>query len=637
MAIKQTSSKPSSGLLTLKKIIERTSGHTGKKFFQTLVKTLAETLDTHGVWVTEYLSETRRLNALAFWLGDRFIDKYEYDIAGTPCEPVIEGRNICHFPDRVIELFPGDPDLVSMEAVSYVGLALMDEDGKVMGHLAMLDNKPLNEIPDTFAIFNVFAIRAEAEFKRLKYERLLQDNEAKLNRLLNGAMDGIIEFNDDLVITQINQSVQKMFSVKTDTLTGTNIEELLTPNGFKKLLHCMNHLQGQTDHFCSTFIQGNVGFIKSTHQTFPAETTLSKYRSGNKDFYALIIRNVEDRIKDKQELKRLNVETVMLREKVNAQNFDAILGSSKAINKAKALVSQVAPLDSTVLIFGETGTGKELFARAIHKSSERKGKPMITLNCAALPSELVESELFGHIKGAFTGATSNREGRFLLADNGTIFLDEIGELPLSLQAKLLRVLQEGEFEPVGSSKTQKVNVRVIAATHRDLANEVEKGKFREDLFYRLNVFPVNVPPLRERGKDILLLTEAFVQKIASRTRSSIDTIDEGCRQRLLNYPWPGNIRELQNVIERAVITAVNGKLNLEGILTAGSGTRVLAEVEDGRVFTEAEMIALEKENIVRALDLTDWKISGEGGASMLLEIPPTTLRSRMGKLGIKKD
>jgi transcriptional regulator with GAF, ATPase, and Fis domain len=259
---------------------------------------------------------------------------------------------------------------------------------------------------------------------------------------------------------------------------------------------------------------------------------------------------------------------------------------------------------------------------------------MVTLNCAALPSELVESELFGHVKGAFTGATNTREGRFLLADRGTIFLDEIGELPLALQSKLLRVLQEGEFEQVGSSKTHKVDVRVIAATNRDLEKEVEKGVFREDLFYRLNVFPILVPPLHEREEDIIILAEAFKEKYSKRSGLSINPLDDVDKQRLMAYHWPGNVRELQNIIERAIITRVNGKLNLTALISIPAKLSIDNSTAN-RILTEPEMLELEKTNIINALTATNWKISGENGAAQLLQIPSTTLSSRIGKLGIK--
>jgi len=289
---------------------------------------------------------------------------------------------------------------------------------------------------------------------------------------------------------------------------------------------------------------------------------------------------------------------------------------------------------------GETGTGKELIARAIHKNSRRREKPLIRVNCATMPATLIESELFGHEQGAFTGATKKREGRFALADGGTIFLDEIGELPVDLQVKLLRVLQEGEFEPVGSSRTQKVDVRVLAATNRDLKQATREGKFREDLYYRLNVFPIELPPLRDRGDDVGLLAANFAGKFAQRMGRSIESLSENCIRRLQAYSWPGNVRELQNVIERAVITARDGRLNLDRALpeTAkeiGAET-VTAGEAPRRVRTAKELEELERANLVAALEATGWRVAGETGAAQLLGMKPTTLSSRIKALGIER-
>jgi transcriptional regulator with GAF, ATPase, and Fis domain len=290
-----------------------------------------------------------------------------------------------------------------------------------------------------------------------------------------------------------------------------------------------------------------------------------------------------------------------------------------------------------VLIQGETGTGKELFARAIHAGSRRREEPMVTVNCAAIPASLIESEFFGHEKGAFTGATAKREGRFALADGGTIFLDEIGELPLDLQAKLLRVLQEGTFEPVGSGRTQKVDVRVVAATNRDLRRESTDGKFREDLFYRLNVFPIQLPPLRDRLEDIPVLAEAFARRFAQRLGKKIEPLTPACAERLRAYAWPGNVRELENVIERAVITASSGRLNLSRALPEAVPA-LEAEAAEGQVngvHTVEEWEAMERRNLERALELCAGKVSGEQGAARLLGMNPSTLASRLKALGVK--
>ena len=313
------------------------------------------------------------------------------------------------------------------------------------------------------------------------------------------------------------------------------------------------------------------------------------------------------------------------------------------------LVEQIAAADSTVLVLGETGTGKELVARAIHDRSPRKKRALVKVNCGAISAGLVESELFGHVKGAFTGAITNRDGRFKLADGGTIFLDEVGELPPETQVKLLRVLQEQEFEPIGSSRTIKVNVRVVAATNRDLEELVREGKFRADLFYRLNVVPLRVPALRERASDIPLLATFFMQTFAKRLGKSMTQVSDETMRRLTNYPWPGNIRELQNVIERAVILSPGKTLVLAEELRApahrGAPSPVPASSKDGHNNKPAMMPSfpaggsledVERQHIESVLTNANWMIEGERGAANILKLNPSTLRSRMQKLGIKR-
>jgi len=330
---------------------------------------------------------------------------------------------------------------------------------------------------------------------------------------------------------------------------------------------------------------------------------------------------------------RLEAETAYLQDEIRLEHdFEGIIGRSPAIQYVLYKVEQVAATDTSVLVLGETGTGKELVCRAIHSNSLRKERPLVKVNCAALPANLIESELFGHERGAFTGAQSRRKGRFELADGGCIFLDEIGELPLDLQGKLLRVLQDGEFERLGSSMTIKVDVRVIAATNRDLESQVQAGRFREDLFYRLNVFPITVPPLRERTEDIPLLAQFFMEKAAKHMGKQIEFIPESARGRLLEYPWPGNVRELMNVIERAVINSTGPKLRLADDLL---GRRPTAPIENGNDPLKS-LQEIEAEYILRVLERTKQRIDGPKGAAAILKINPSTLRSRMLKLGIKK-
>jgi len=314
-----------------------------------------------------------------------------------------------------------------------------------------------------------------------------------------------------------------------------------------------------------------------------------------------------------------------------------IIGRSAALRAVLQEIDQVAGSDATVLVTGESGTGKELVAGAIHSGSHRRERALVKVNCAAMPANLIESELFGHERGAFTGATLKREGRFALADGGTLFLDEVGELPLELQAKLLRVLQEGEFEPVGSSRTRRVDVRVVAATNRDLAALVREGQFREDLYYRLNVFPIRLPPLRERGEDIPLLVECFVQRFAARLGRSFEPVSQDSLRRLQAYPWPGNVRELHNVIERAVVAARDGRLDFARALRVGGMHEpVTADAPPARILTVVELEEIERANLLLALETAGWRISGENGAARLLAINPSTLTSRIKALGLHR-
>jgi transcriptional regulator with GAF, ATPase, and Fis domain len=359
---------------------------------------------------------------------------------------------------------------------------------------------------------------------------------------------------------------------------------------------------------------------------------------GNVIANALYRKRAEAELKEKlaeiEELKnRLEAENRVLLEDVRAAHgFDEIIGNSEALGRVLASIEQVAETDSTVLLLGETGTGKELLANAIHERSPRRLRPLIKVNCAAIPPALVESELFGHEKGAFTGAQAMRVGRFELAEGGTIFLDEIGDLSLDLQGKLLRVLQEGEFERVGSSRTRRVDVRVIAATHRDLRRAMAEGQFRKDLFYRLNVFPISVPPLRERREDVPLLSWFFVQKKQREMGRRVSTISRGDMERLVDYAWPGNVRELANVIERALILSEGSTLRLgeDFGMSETSGSSDIPGTPD------LSLDGVEREHIRDVLAKCGWRVEGRGKAAETLQLNPSTLRYRMKILGIRR-
>jgi formate hydrogenlyase transcriptional activator len=362
---------------------------------------------------------------------------------------------------------------------------------------------------------------------------------------------------------------------------------------------------------------------------------------------ALAIQNMQS-YQDIDNLKaRLERENVYLREELRTQhNFEEIVGNSPALLKALHAVDQVAPTDTTVLIYGETGTGKELVARAIHSRSARNGRALVNVNCSAISAGLVESELFGHMKGAFTGALERRIGRFELANGGTIFLDEIGELCLETQVKLLRVLQEHEFEPVGSSRPLRVDVRVIAATNRNLREAVDAGRFRSDLFYRLNVFPLELPPLRERRSDIPQLVTFCVSRFSKRIGKKINGVSRESMDNLMNYSWPGNIRELQNVIERAIILSADPILRLDrDLIPVAAFTKNVETPEmDAPEHWQADIKSpnplltldeVDRNHILAALQHAGGVVDGPKGAAKILDLHPNTLRHRMDKLGIK--
>jgi len=361
--------------------------------------------------------------------------------------------------------------------------------------------------------------------------------------------------------------------------------------------------------------------------------SLQGFRASNRDITSRKLAEVDLRraYTEIEQLKnRLEAEMAYLQEEIKLEhNFESIIGNSAALKYVLYKVEQVAAADTTVLVLGETGTGKELVARAIHNNSPRRNRPLVKVNCATLPSHLIESELFGHESGAFTGAQARQLGRFEVADGTSIFLDEIGELPSELQSKLLRVLEHGEFERLGSSRTIKVDVRVIAATNRDLEEEVRKGRFREDLFYRLDIFPITVPPLRHRVEDIPLLALFFVEKVSKRLGKSIEQIPESVVQNLQGYSWPGNVRELENVIERAVINSSGSRLRLVDDLAGPARNQTHLQLKS--------LQETEKDHILRVLQLTEWRIDGAKGAALILDMNPSTLRSRMRKLGIQKQ
>src|SRR5262249_55707066 len=495
----------------LRTITEGTASVTGKEFFHCLVRHLAVGLGVRYAFLAE-CRDRKHARSVAFWDTGAFGENFEYDVAGTPCNNVLEGRT-CFYPNRLQTLFPEDVGLADWAAESYLGVPLLDSMSRIIGHLVILNDKPMEQDPLWVSVLETFAARAGAELER---------QEAAEN--VGGG-------------------------------------------------------------------RGEVETLKN----------------------------------------RLQAKTLYRQEETRPEhNFEEIVGNSPPLLAALSQVEQVAGTDSTVLFVGETGTGKELFARAIHSRSSRRERPLVKVNCGAIPDGLVESELFGHVRGAFTGALEKRVGRFELANGGTIFLDEVVELPLETQVKLLRVLQEKEFEPVGSSRTIRVNVRVLAASNRDLEEAVHAGAFRADLLYRLNVFPIRVPALRQRRGDIPLLLNFFLGPLSKRLGKCLDGFSRASMDRLTSYAWPGNIRELQNVVERAAILSRGPILEIDQDMLAPSSASGV-EADGSRTLEE-----LERSHIRAALKSTGGVVEGPRGAASILGLHPNTLRSRIKKLGIER-
>jgi PAS domain S-box-containing protein len=626
----------------LRTILEGTATETGERFFHALVENLVKALRVHGAMVTQRVRDRRKLNALSFVMDGEWVEDYELDITGTPCEQVIDQHCLIHFPDQLLDLFPEDVYAREASLVSYLGMPLLDVTGDILGHVAVVDRRPMPADPRVLAIFRIFAARAATELQRLRCERDLREREQKLSRLVDSAMDAIIELDQDLRASRVNSAAEKTLHCDAPWLVGQDAHRFLSDASHAKLVELIRQLDDRPEGERYLWIPGGLTAKPAQGEPFPAEATLSQFDIQRKKYYTLILRNVNDRLEAEQKIQSLTVEAEYLKEEIrDLGHFEEIAGRSEPLQAALRDVEQVAPTDATVLILGETGTGKELIARAIHAASLRADRAFVKVNCAAIPGNLIESEFFGHEKGAFTGAAHRRDGRFALADGGTIFLDEVGEIPFDLQGKLLRIIQEGEFEPVGSPQTKKVDVRIIAATNRDLEASIKAGEFRDDLFYRLNVFPILVPPLRDRREDIPLLASTFAVRFATKMGRSIQPPSESCIRRLQAYDWPGNVRELENIIERAVITSRDGHLNLDRALPEAFPSTPIespgpAGRSERRVRTVQELHDEERANIVLALETAGWQVSGERGAAKLLGLKPSTLNSRMRALGIKR-
>jgi PAS domain S-box-containing protein len=473
-------------------------------------------------------------------------------------------------------------------------------------------------------------------------EQTLRETEILYRTLFENAGDAIVMLEQD-VFVRCNQKALRLFGCTEAQLIGQ------TPHRFSPLFQEDGaESKDKALEKIASALDGEAQSFEWLHQRydgtpFDAEVSLNAVRTSRGVVVQAIVRDVTARKRAERELQRALQDLSLARDELQDENKNLrealrgrggaqrMFGESPELRGLLRLVEQVATTDSTVLMLGETGTGKELLANELHGRSHRRGRPMVRVNCAALPSALIESELFGHERGAFTGATSRRVGRFELASGSTIFLDEIGELPLEIQAKLLRVLQEREIERVGDPKPIRVNVRILAATNRDLAREVREGRFRDDLYYRLNVFPLYVPPLRARVSDVPILVQEFVAEFSQTMGKRVEWIHEADLAALMAYPWPGNVRELRNTVERAMITASGSILRIRAPARASAldGERGAPPARVAQAVSEAEQLRA-------TLERCGWRIRGEGGAAAALGLKPTTLESRLHRFGVHR-
>jgi len=505
---------------------------------------------------------------------------------------------------------------------------ILSQDGKLLGTFCMYYREVRQPVTDEIQLIDYASRIAAIAIERKRAEEKLRQDERDLRRTTDAIPHTIVIQDPDGTPVYANQAVLDY--------TGLTMEDVITSDFRARIFH-PEDLERLREERRAALARGLPFEIeqRALRKDGQYRWFLIRYNPF-RDEQGRLVRwyatgtDIEDR---KQAEERIRNENLALREEIDrASMFEEIVGSSEALRQVLAQVSKVAPTDSTVLILGETGTGKELIARAIHKRSKRSARAFIRVNCAAIPSSLIASELFGHEKGAFTGALQRRLGRFELADGGTIFLDEIGDLPADTQNALLRVLQEREFERVGGTQTIRVNVRVIAATNRDLKAAMTTGTFRSDLFYRLNVFPVEIPPLRERREDITLLVEYFVDRYASKAGKKMRSINKKSLELLQSYPWPGNIRELQNVIERSVIVCETENLVVDENWLAREFVKTQPP---GRPLSE-ELVARERERIEAVLAEARGRVSGPSGAAAKLGMPRSTLDSKIRSLKINK-
>ncbi len=538
----------------------------------------------------------------------------------------------------------------------YAAAPLRTHDGFNLGTLCIIDREPRELAPaeaETLTklaalVMDQMELRlaarkvAEAEqVERRMSEQLRQasdaltESEERFRDLFDEAPIAYVHEGVDTRFIRANRAAMRILGIKSDDIAGTFGKSLVpnTPEAQRRLREALDSIGRGTD------TGGVVLELRRKDNGKPVWIQWWSKPAPGGNYTRTMFVDITDRVLMEQEQARLEAQNAYLRDEIrSAHNFGDIIGESPGLRKVMQQIQLVAPTDASVLVTGESGTGKELVARAIHDHSARKGRALIKLNCSAVPEGLFESEFFGHVRGAFTGALRDKPGRFELADGGTLFLDEIGEVPLAMQAKLLRVLQEQELERIGDTRTRKVNVRIIAATNRDLKKEVDAGRFRQDLFYRLSVFPIEVPPLRERREDIPPLAEHFLRQSARRMNRPAPRITQDVLSQLAAYDWPGNVRELQNTVERAVILSPGGppRFDLAGSNATDTPRARTLTTSEPALLSRDEWKRQERGAIAAALKQTGGKIFGPGGAAELLGMKPTTLASRITALGLNR-
>ena len=757
--ISEKARAPLSDDTALRRVAAGVEADIGERFFSSLARGLALALEVQYAFVTRLSDDGTHFKTLGLWERDHLGENIELPLTGTPCELVLRGQ-AAHHPAELCARFPDDQLLADWRAQSYCGVPVLDAQGRVFGHVAIVDDKPMPDGPRGLAVMRIFAERVRAEIERLRMQDALTQSEESFRDLFEEAPIAYLYQGIDSRWIRANRAAMRILGVKPEEAAGLLGESLVAgtsdtrsrlrealesaargieargvvlelrrkddgrpvwvewwskPAAGGQYLRTMfidvsEQVRLERENLClaesekefRTILDAIPQFItalapdgRHVYQnqalidyTGRGDLAVAGFRArvvhpediergrearqrglaegvpfeneqrvrrkdGQYRWFLFRYRPVRDErgtlvrwyctgtdIDDQKQTElRLAAQNAYLLDEIRSeQNFGDLIGASVGLRKVMQQAQLVAPTEATVLISGESGTGKELVARAIHERSTRRERPLIKLNCSAVPEGLFESEFFGHVKGAFTGALKDKPGRFELADGGTLFLDEIGEVPIAMQAKLLRVLQEQELERVGDVRTRKVNVRVIAASNRDLKKEVDQGRFRQDLFYRLSVFPIEVPPLRERRDDIAPLVAHFVKQSAQRMNRPEPRVSKPGLDQLTSYRWPGNVRELQNTVERAIILWREGPLTFD---LPASPARQTPEQQpkpaaDAALPTRDELKRQERETIISALKQANGKVSGPGGAAELLDMKPSTLASRISSMGINR-